>query len=82
MLLLYPIKLILPVSPNVYSGYRFLLGPGPWNAPIEFRTPSTFLPPPQKVEGMATSDSSIELWWDPPSNTNDAIGYRVKYSEF
>ena len=46
------------VRANTRKGY------GPWSSVVSFRTDRNIIRAPQHVRAMATSDSSIEVWWE------------------
>lgn len=56
-------------------------GPGPWSNEIFINTPQDVPPAPQNVQAMATSDQSVEVWWDEVKFFDDITGFRVLYTQ-
>ena len=55
-------------------------GEGPWSPQVSFRTDRNVIRAPENVRAMATSDSSIEVWWEAVPLRTKVIGYYVYYS--
>ena len=55
-------------------------GYGPWSTQVSFRTDRNVVRAPEKVRAMATSDSSIEVWWEAVPLRTKVIGYYIYYS--
>ena len=47
---------------------------------MTFRTDRNVVRAPEKVRAMATSDSSIEVWWEAVPLRTKVIGYYIYYS--
>ena len=47
---------------------------------VTFRTDRNVVRAPEKVRAMATSDSSIEVWWEAVPLRTKVIGYYIYYS--
>ncbi|XP_067118377.1 tyrosine-protein phosphatase Lar-like isoform X6 [Centruroides vittatus] len=56
-------------------------GPGPWSMKITVPTPGDVPPAPTNVQAMATSDQSVEVWWDKVPYFLDILGYQVLYTQ-
>ncbi|XP_054706437.1 tyrosine-protein phosphatase Lar-like isoform X2 [Uloborus diversus] len=54
-------------------------GPGPWSSPITVHTPGDVPTAPTNVQAMATSESTVEVWWDQVPYFLDILGYKVLY---
>lgn len=57
-------------------------GAGPWSTKIVFKTASDVPPAPTNVQAMATSDESIEVWWDKIPFFPTILGYQVLYTPY
>ncbi|XP_059098877.1 tyrosine-protein phosphatase Lar-like isoform X3 [Tigriopus californicus] len=62
------------VRANTRKGY------GPWSTQVSFRTDRNIIRAPQHVQAMATSDSSIEVWWEAVPLRTKVIGYELFYT--
>jgi receptor-type tyrosine-protein phosphatase F len=62
------------VRANTRKGY------GPWSTQVSFRTDRNIIRAPQHVRAMATSDSSIEVWWEAVPLRTKVIGYEIFYT--
>ncbi|XP_035214536.1 tyrosine-protein phosphatase Lar-like [Stegodyphus dumicola] len=56
-------------------------GPGPWSSPITVHTPGDVPTAPTNVQAMATSESTVEVWWDQVPYFLDILGYKVLYTQ-
>ncbi|XP_055940735.1 tyrosine-protein phosphatase Lar-like isoform X5 [Argiope bruennichi] len=54
-------------------------GAGPWSPRMTVQTPGDVPPAPTNVQAVATSDQSVEVWWDPVPYFLDILGYEVLY---
>ena len=53
-------------------------GPGPWTEKSSFMTIKDMARAPMGLKAMATSDQSVEVWWEPiPSVRHKLYGYLV-----
>lgn len=57
-------------------------GGGPFSDRMTVQTPPTFPISPANVNAMATSDTTIEVWWDAVNYTNGIMGYKVRFLHF
>lgn len=55
-------------------------GPGPWSSPITVHTPGDVPTAPTNVQAMATSEQTVEVWWDQVPYFLDILGYKVSLS--
>ncbi|KAF2354314.1 PTP type protein phosphatase [Trinorchestia longiramus] len=55
-------------------------GPGPFSQDLVLTTHQDLVRAPVNLQGMATSESSIEIWWEPVPSHGKLIGYKVFYS--
>lgn len=55
-------------------------GEGPWSSIVSFRTDRNIVRAPLNVKAMATSESSIEVWWEAVPLRTKVTGYEVFYS--
>ncbi len=62
------------VRANTRKGY------GPWSTQVSFRTDRNIIRAPQHVRAMATSESSIEVWWEAVPMRTKVIGYELFYT--
>ena len=62
------------VRANTRKGY------GPWSSVVSFRTDRNIIRAPQHVRAMATSDSSIEVWWEAVPLRTKVVGYEIFYT--
>ncbi|XP_076353516.1 tyrosine-protein phosphatase Lar-like isoform X3 [Tachypleus tridentatus] len=56
-------------------------GFGPWSRLESVHTPGDVPSAPTNVQAMATSDQSVEVWWDEVPYFLDILGYRVLYTQ-
>lgn len=56
-------------------------GPGPWSNRILIHTPGDVPPAPINVQAMATTEKSVEVWWDQMPFFADILGYTVLYTQ-
>ncbi|XP_074601531.1 tyrosine-protein phosphatase Lar isoform X2 [Brevipalpus obovatus] len=56
-------------------------GPGPWSSKIHIGTPNDVLPAPSNVQAMATSEESVEVWWDRMPFYAEIQGFLVLYTQ-
>lgn len=53
-------------------------GPGPWSEKFSFATNKDMVRAPMGLKAMATSDQSVEVWWESiPSVRHKLYGYQV-----
>lgn len=52
-------------------------GPGPYSQSLVLTTHQDLVRAPINLQGMATSESSIEIWWEPVPSHGKLIGYQV-----
>lgn len=53
-------------------------GSGPWSNEEVFSTTKEMVRAPMGLKAMATSDQSVEVWWEPiPSVRHKLYGYMV-----
>lgn len=52
-------------------------GAGPWSDVASFTVDRDVLRSPLAVNAIATSDTSVEVWWEPVPNRGKVIGYQV-----
>lgn len=58
-------------------------GSGPWSNREVFTTAKEMVRAPMGLKAMATSDQSVEVWWEPiPSVRPKLYGYQVRVSRF
>uniref|UniRef100_A0A0K2UZ97 Uncharacterized protein n=2 Tax=Lepeophtheirus salmonis TaxID=72036 RepID=A0A0K2UZ97_LEPSM len=62
------------VRANTRKGY------GPWSTQVSFRTDRNIIRAPLNVQAMATSGSSIEVWWEAVPLRTKVIGYEIFYT--
>ena len=55
-------------------------GSGPWSSRIALMTPSDVPPSPKDVQAMATTEHSVQVWWNEMAYFADILGFRVLYS--
>ena len=65
---------VFAVRANTRKGY------GPWSTQTRFRTERNIIRAPQQMRAMATSDSSIEVWWEAVPLRTKVIGYELFYT--
>ena len=56
-------------------------GPGPWSNRIQIHTPGDVPPAPTNVQAMATSEQSVEVWWEAVNYFADILGFQVLYTQ-
>lgn len=69
-----------PLCPDRVRAYTSL-GPGPWTESVVIITPGDAPPAPTDVQAMATSETSVEVWWDEVPFFNDILGYTILYTQ-
>ncbi len=53
-------------------------GSGPWSEKTSFTTTKEMVRAPMGLKAMATSDQSVEVWWEPiPTVRHKLLGYQV-----
>lgn len=58
-------------------------GPGPWSERVGVTTDRDIVRAPMGVKAVATSDQSVEVWWEPVPSRGKIIGYQVrKFNNF
>ncbi|XP_076346267.1 tyrosine-protein phosphatase Lar-like isoform X2 [Tachypleus tridentatus] len=57
------------------------VGFGPWSRHENVHTPGDVPSAPTNVQAMATSDQSVEVWWDEVPYFLDILGYQVLYAQ-
>ncbi|XP_022247937.1 tyrosine-protein phosphatase Lar-like isoform X3 [Limulus polyphemus] len=57
------------------------VGPGPWSSHLVVDTQGDGPSAPTNVQAMATSDQSLEVWWDEVPYFPDILGYQVLYTQ-
>ncbi|XP_037790412.1 tyrosine-protein phosphatase Lar-like [Penaeus monodon] len=55
-------------------------GPGPYSEIVHLHTEPDLVRAPMSLQGLATSESSIEIWWEPVPSRGKVIGYQVFYT--
>ncbi|CAL1265790.1 unnamed protein product [Larinioides sclopetarius] len=55
-------------------------GPGPWSSPATVHTPGDVPTAPTNVQAMATSETTVLVWWDQVPYFLDILGYKVLYT--
>ncbi|XP_020288959.1 tyrosine-protein phosphatase Lar isoform X8 [Pseudomyrmex gracilis] len=55
-------------------------GSGPYSEKITIMTEKDIGRAPMSVKAVATSDSSVEVWWEPVPNRGKIVGYQVFYT--
>ncbi|XP_064477479.1 tyrosine-protein phosphatase Lar-like isoform X1 [Ornithodoros turicata] len=56
-------------------------GCGPWSENLTVSTPGDIPSAPTNVQAVATSDQSVEVWWDEVPYFRDILGYQVLYAQ-
>ncbi|KAG8191089.1 hypothetical protein JTE90_008401 [Oedothorax gibbosus] len=56
-------------------------GPGPWSSPSTVHTPGDVPTAPTNVQAMATSETTMLVWWDQVPYFLDILGYKVLYTQ-
>lgn len=54
-------------------------GAGPWSERVPITTDRDIIRAPMGVKAVATSDQSVEVWWDPVPNRGKIVGYQVNF---
>lgn len=52
-------------------------GIGPFSETLHLHTEPDKVRAPMALKGMATSESSVEIWWEPVPARGKVIGYMV-----
>jgi hypothetical protein len=52
-------------------------GSGPMSERVTSRTERDAVRAPLSVHALATSESSVEVWWEPVPGRNKVVGYQV-----
>jgi len=55
-------------------------GAGPWSGKISIQTPGDVPPSPKDVQAMATTEHSVQVWWNEMTYFSDILGFRVLYT--
>lgn len=55
-------------------------GPGPYSEILHLHTEPDLVRAPMNLRGLATSESSIEIWWELVPSRGKVIGYQVFYT--
>ncbi|KAG7163473.1 Tyrosine-protein phosphatase Lar-like 2 [Homarus americanus] len=55
-------------------------GHGPYSENLHLHTEPDLVRAPMNLKGLATSESSIEIWWEPVPSRGKVIGYQVFYT--
>ncbi|KAG0721326.1 Tyrosine-protein phosphatase Lar [Chionoecetes opilio] len=55
-------------------------GSGPYCETLHLHTEPDLVRAPMNLQGMATSESSIEIWWEPVPSRGKVMGYQVFYT--
>lgn len=55
-------------------------GAGPYSETLHLHTEPDLVRAPMNLQGMATSESSIEIWWEPVPSRGKVVGYQVFYT--
>ncbi|XP_015116835.1 tyrosine-protein phosphatase Lar isoform X1 [Diachasma alloeum] len=55
-------------------------GPGPYSEKITILTEKDIGRAPMDVRAIATSESNVEVWWEPVPNRDKIIGYKIFYT--
>ncbi|KAK4337061.1 hypothetical protein RND71_043757 [Anisodus tanguticus] len=55
-------------------------GYGPWSSRIIIQTPGEVPPSPKNVQAMATTEHSVQVWWDEMAFFADILGFKVLYT--
>ncbi|KAG5866460.1 hypothetical protein JTB14_030407 [Gonioctena quinquepunctata] len=56
------------------------LGEGPYSEKFTMQTERDIGRAPMSVKAVATSDSSVEVWWEPVPSRGKVIGYKIFYT--
>ncbi|XP_017767250.1 PREDICTED: tyrosine-protein phosphatase Lar isoform X5 [Eufriesea mexicana] len=55
-------------------------GSGPYSEKITIITEKDITRAPMSVKAVATSDTSVEVWWEPVPNRGKIVGYQIFYT--
>lgn len=55
-------------------------GSGPYSEKMVFQTERDIGRAPMSVRAVATSDSSVEVWWEPVPSRGKVVGYQIFYT--
>lgn len=55
-------------------------GAGPYSTKMSFHTEQDIGRAPMSVRAIATSDSSVEVWWEPVPLRKKVVGYQIFYT--
>ncbi|KAL0270992.1 UNVERIFIED_CONTAM: hypothetical protein PYX00_008241 [Menopon gallinae] len=55
-------------------------GAGPFSEKITIKTERDMMRAPMNVEAFATSEQSVEVWWEPVPGRSKVIGYQLFYT--
>ncbi|KAF4522865.1 hypothetical protein B566_EDAN008185, partial [Ephemera danica] len=55
-------------------------GPGPYSERLTLRTERDIVRAPMSVRAVATSESSVEVWWEAVPSRGKVIGYQIFYT--
>ncbi|XP_049808964.1 tyrosine-protein phosphatase Lar [Schistocerca nitens] len=55
-------------------------GPGPYSEKVTVHTERDIVRAPMSVQAVATSDQSVEVWWEGVPNRGKVIGYQIFYT--
>ncbi|XP_076649080.1 tyrosine-protein phosphatase Lar isoform X3 [Halictus rubicundus] len=59
---------------------RTSMGSGPYSEKITIITEKDVSRAPMSVKAVATSETTVEVWWDPVPNRSKIVGYRIFYT--
>lgn len=54
-------------------------GAGPFSEKITIKTERDMMRAPMNVEAFATSEQSVEVWWEAVPGRSKVIGYQVEF---
>lgn len=57
-------------------------GAGPWSEREPVTTDRDIVRAPMGVRAVATSDQSVEVWWETVPSRGKIIGYQVSYPKY
>ncbi|XP_059488383.1 tyrosine-protein phosphatase Lar-like [Neocloeon triangulifer] len=57
-----------------------LQGPGPYSERMTVRTERDIVRAPMSIKAVATSESSVEVWWEAVPSRGKVIGYQIFYT--
>lgn len=55
-------------------------GAGPYSEKITVHTERDIVRAPMSVQAVATSDQSVEVWWEPVPSRSKVVGYKIFYT--